>query len=163
MLSPQSPWRTLGLMVWLCLSLSFHPSTVAAHRAGCHRWHASPSDHGTYVCGDTGRCSECPDNTHCLNREPRTDNRPAPPSLASPLASARQEQFSGKVVALADGDTLSVLRDGKAAKVRLWGIDTPEKAQAFGTRARQFGYFCISPREGIFQKSEPKRNVIRFL
>jgi hypothetical protein len=25
------------------------------------------------------------------------------------------------------------------------------------------GYFCISPREGIFQKSEPKRNVIRFL
>jgi endonuclease YncB( thermonuclease family) len=42
------------------------------------------------------------------------------------------------VVGLADGDTLSVLRDGKAAKVRLYGIDTPEKAQAFGTRARQY-------------------------
>jgi endonuclease YncB( thermonuclease family) len=41
-------------------------------------------------------------------------------------------------VGITDGDTLSVLRDGKAAKVRLWGIDTPEKAQAFGTRARQF-------------------------
>jgi hypothetical protein len=41
-------------------------------------------------------------------------------------------------VGITDGDTLSVLRDGKAAKVRLWGIDTPEKQQAFGTRARQF-------------------------
>jgi endonuclease YncB( thermonuclease family) len=30
-----------------------------------------------------------------------------------------------------------VLRDGKAAKVRLYGIDTPERKQAFGTRARQ--------------------------
>jgi endonuclease YncB( thermonuclease family) len=51
---------------------------------------------------------------------------------------ARQEQFSGKVVAIADGDTLSVLRDGKAVKIRLHGIDTPEKAQPFATQARQF-------------------------
>jgi endonuclease YncB( thermonuclease family) len=42
----------------------------------------------------------------------------------------RQEQFSGEVVAIADGDTLSVLQDGKAVKVRLHGIDTPEKAQS---------------------------------
>jgi endonuclease YncB( thermonuclease family) len=33
---------------------------------------------------------------------------------------------------------LDVLRAGKAVRVRLHGIDTPEKAQAFGTRARQF-------------------------
>jgi micrococcal nuclease len=31
-----------------------------------------------------------------------------------------------------------VLREGKAVKVRLHGVDTPEKAQAFGTRAQQF-------------------------
>jgi hypothetical protein len=56
--------------------------------------------------------------------------------LAPLLVSA--EQFTGKVVSISDGDTLSVLRAGKAVKVRLHGIDTPEKAQAFGTRAQQF-------------------------
>jgi endonuclease YncB( thermonuclease family) len=49
--------------------------------------------------------------------------------------SDQQEHFSGQVVGLSDGDTLFVLRDGKSAKVRLCGIDPPEKAQAFGTRA----------------------------
>ena len=47
------------------------------------------------------------------------------------------EQFTGKVVGLSDGDTISVLREGKAVKVRLHGVDTPEKAQAFGTQARK--------------------------
>ena len=47
--------------------------------------------------------------------------------------------FSGKVVAVADGDTVSVLRDGTTTvKIRLDGIDCPEKKQAFGTRAKQF-------------------------
>jgi micrococcal nuclease len=48
------------------------------------------------------------------------------------------EQFTGKVIGISDGDTISVLRDGKAVKVRLYGVDAPEKAQAFGTKARQF-------------------------
>ena len=48
------------------------------------------------------------------------------------------DQFTGKVVSISDGDTLSVLREGKAVKVRLYGVDTPEKTQAFGTQARQF-------------------------
>jgi micrococcal nuclease len=48
------------------------------------------------------------------------------------------EQFTGKVVGISDGDTISVLREGKAVKVRLHGVDAPEKAQAFGTQARKF-------------------------
>ena len=36
-----------------------------AHQSGCHRWHSCPSDHGTYTCGDTGHCSQCPDNDYC--------------------------------------------------------------------------------------------------
>jgi endonuclease YncB( thermonuclease family) len=48
------------------------------------------------------------------------------------------EQFTGKVVGISDGDTISVLREGKAVKVRMHGVDTPEKAQAFGTQARKF-------------------------
>src|SRR5439155_11941608 len=51
---------------------------------------------------------------------------------------AHAEQFTGKVVGISDGDTISVLREGKAVKVRLYGVDAPEKAQAFGTKARQF-------------------------
>ena len=42
------------------------------------------------------------------------------------------------MVAIADGDTITVLHAGKQEKVRLYGIDCPEKKQAFGTRARQF-------------------------
>jgi endonuclease YncB( thermonuclease family) len=49
-----------------------------------------------------------------------------------------RETFTGKVVGLGDGDTLSVLREGKAVKIRLHGIDTPESKQPFGTRARQY-------------------------
>ena len=47
--------------------------------------------------------------------------------LCLPLVVAA-EQFTGKVVGIADGDTISVLRAGKAVKVRLHGVDTPEKA-----------------------------------
>ncbi len=46
--------------------------------------------------------------------------------------------FSGKVVGVTDGDTISVMRDEKAAKIRLHGIDCPEFNQPFGTKAKQF-------------------------
>ena len=42
------------------------------------------------------------------------------------------------MVFITDGDTIQVLHDGKTEKVRLWGIDTPEKRQAFDTKAKQF-------------------------
>ena len=47
------------------------------------------------------------------------------------------ESFSGKVVGVADGDTIDVMHDGRAETIRLWGIDCPEKAQAFGGYAKQ--------------------------
>ena len=46
--------------------------------------------------------------------------------------------FSGKVVTVSDGDTIQVMHDGKAEKIRLADIDCPEKGQAFGTKAKQF-------------------------
>jgi len=47
--------------------------------------------------------------------------------------------FTGKVVSVADGDTVTLLTEGKSQiKVRLYGIDCPEKAQAFGTKAKRF-------------------------
>ena len=40
----------------------------------------------------------------------------------------------GKVVSITDGDTITVLdSDDEQHKVRLYGIDAPEKGQAFGT------------------------------
>jgi endonuclease YncB( thermonuclease family) len=46
--------------------------------------------------------------------------------------------FTGRVVGISDGDTISVPHDGRAEKIRLNGIDCPEKRQAFGQRAKQF-------------------------
>jgi endonuclease YncB( thermonuclease family) len=42
-----------------------------------------------------------------------------------------------RVVSVADGDTITVLRDKEQVKIRLAGIDAPEKAQAFGNVAKQ--------------------------
>ena len=61
--------------------------------------------------------------------------------LAASLVASQQagaDSYSGKVVRVADGDTITVLRDGRPQKIRLHGVDTPEKAQAFGQRARKF-------------------------
>jgi len=46
--------------------------------------------------------------------------------------------LEGQVIAVHDGDTITVLdADKKQHKIRLAGIDAPELKQAFGTRARQ--------------------------
>lgn len=48
------------------------------------------------------------------------------------------DTFTGRVVRVADGDTITVLDESnRQHKVRLQGIDAPEKGQAFGTVSRQ--------------------------
>jgi endonuclease YncB( thermonuclease family) len=42
------------------------------------------------------------------------------------------------VTGVADGDTITVLRDKQPQKIRLYGIDCPEKRQPFGKKAKQF-------------------------
>ena len=42
------------------------------------------------------------------------------------------------MVGISDGDTITVLHNGKGERIRLHGIDCPEKRQAFGNRAKQF-------------------------
>jgi micrococcal nuclease len=53
-------------------------------------------------------------------------------------AAAFAADFTGRVVGISDGDTISVMHDTRAEKIRLNGIDCPEKRQAFGQRAKQF-------------------------
>ena len=57
--------------------------------------------------------------------------------LSSVPSPAHAHDFPGQVVGVMDGDTIEVLHNKKAERVRLYGIDCPEKAQAFGSRAKQ--------------------------
>lgn len=51
---------------------------------------------------------------------------------------ANAASIVGDVVAVADGDTLTVLDGSKVQhKIRLAGIDAPEKKQAYGNRSKQ--------------------------
>ncbi len=58
--------------------------------------------------------------------------------LAGFISSVHSQTFSGKVIAVKDGDTIEMLVKSKTYKIRLFGIDCPERKQAYGTRARQF-------------------------
>lgn len=46
-------------------------------------------------------------------------------------------EFSSPVVSVIDGDTIDVLHYEKPERIRLNGIDCPEKTQTFGQRAKQ--------------------------
>ena len=45
--------------------------------------------------------------------------------------------ITGRVVKVSDGDTITVLEGTTQHKIRLMGIDAPEKAQPFGNRSKQ--------------------------
>lgn len=46
--------------------------------------------------------------------------------------------ITGRVTAIKDGDTIELLRDRTTYRIRLEGIDCPEKKQPYGNRAKQF-------------------------
>ena len=55
--------------------------------------------------------------------------------------------FTGPVVSILDGDTIEVLHNNRAERIRLSGIDCPEKGQAFGKRAKQAASAIVFGRE----------------
>ena len=46
--------------------------------------------------------------------------------------------WSGKVVGVSGGDTITVLQDKTRVNIYLYGIDCPERGQAFSKWAKQF-------------------------
>jgi endonuclease YncB( thermonuclease family) len=55
-----------------------------------------------------------------------------------PFFSPKPQSIIGRVVGVSDGDTIKVLdADNKQHKIRLYGIDAPEKAQDFGQAAKK--------------------------
>lgn len=47
------------------------------------------------------------------------------------------ERVTGKVVGVLEGDTIEVVYDRHQKRIRLNGIDCPEKGQPYGTKAKQ--------------------------
>lgn len=45
--------------------------------------------------------------------------------------------MGGKIVGVIDGDTIDVLHNGQIERIRLNGIDCPEKGQPFGKKAKE--------------------------
>ena len=57
--------------------------------------------------------------------------------LLAGISVLAETTHQGKVVKIADGDTLTLLVEKQQLKIRLSDIDTPERKQPFGTRAKQ--------------------------
>lgn len=60
------------------------------------------------------------------------------------LTFAMMAAFEGEVIGVSDGDTIKVrVLDDLNIKVRLWGIDSPEKKQKFGKSATIYLNYLI--------------------
>lgn len=76
-----------------------------------------------------------------------------------PLA---QADFSGRVVRVIDGDTLSVLSGNEMYRVRLNGIDAPESKQAYGQRSKQ-SLIKLAAQKNVLVVSNKQDRYGRFL
>jgi hypothetical protein len=125
----------LGIILALGLVTIYDAS---AHKDGCHSKHSCPSDSGTYTCGDTGYCSQCPDNQYCkaglpvntISLKPQFD----PTKKISSSCKGNTMCITGKVKSVVDGDTIHI----DTYKVRLSLVNTPEKDQPGYSEATTF-------------------------
>jgi len=126
-------FRRLPLLILLSfLGLPLAPITAWTHGGGldnygCHH----DRKQGGYHC-HRGQFDGSSFATQAEMLSSRQESYTAvPPTLPS-------IHFTGKVVGVTDGDNITVLHNGQGEKIRLHGIDCPEKGQAFGTVAKQF-------------------------
>ena len=54
-----------------------------------------------------------------------------------PVPVVAGSEYQGKAVRILDGDTIEVLSNKHSLRIRLSGIDCPEKGQAYGKKAKQ--------------------------
>lgn len=74
------------------------------------------------------------------------------------IASTANADIGGKVVAVTDGDTIKILDNNKRQhKIRLTGIDAPEKAQPFGNASRKHLAFMLAGKEVRVETSKRDR------
>ena len=83
---------------------------------------------------------------------------PPSPAIASDL--------SGSVVRVLDGDTIEVLHNQHPERIRLSGIDCPEKGQAFGHKAKEAASALVFGKEVTLQshgKDKYRRTIAEVL
>lgn len=63
------------------------------------------------------------------------------------LISCAAEEQKGTVVKVIDGDTFDLMIESKTIRVRMFGIDSPERGQAFNVKAKEFAAGLIAGKD----------------
>ena len=74
-----------------------------------------------------------------------------------PQVYAETVEVPGRCIGVSDGDTVTILVGGRPEKVRLAGIDAPEKVQPFGARAKQYAASIVFGREVLLERNGSDR------
>lgn len=85
----------------------------------------------------------------CAVKEPGFHSDPAPSikAVESPNSTSADttksvtlaaKSFPAKVIGVIDGDTIKVLKGLEEIRIRIFGVDCPEKKQPFGSKAKEF-------------------------
>jgi micrococcal nuclease len=119
-----SGWR-LSFVSAILLTITMLWQLDANAVAGCCSGHKG-------VCG-CACCDGTPLSKPCRSRIAPCRDNPSAKFVQKSLP-----VFSGKVVSVLDGDTIEVLFNGSAERIRLADIDCPEKGQPFGQKAKLF-------------------------
>jgi endonuclease YncB( thermonuclease family) len=132
-----------GILLFICAFASAQTVYITKsgnkyHVAGCRYLAKSsiPIDLADAVARGFSPCSVC--NPPRLQKAKEVPAPAASRTAAASRAPKEIRQLLGEVVAVHDGDTLTLLVGTTQHKIRLNGIDAPELGQAFGSRARQF-------------------------
>lgn len=112
------------------------------HASGCSSLSKSktPLSLADAVSSGYEPCSLCNPPRITVTRDDATDSEPVATTKTTQSAtdSARFPMtITGKVVAVADGDTITVLVGTEQYKIRLDAIDCPEKKQPYGQQAKE--------------------------
>lgn len=126
------PYQFRFLLLPALLFTVLAPSVAAPHSggldaSGCHHDHQQ----GNYHCHQGQFAGQSFASQAEMQAARQQTATAFPPML--PVS-----QISGQVVSVLDGDTIDVLYNTRAKRIRLNGIDAPEKGQAFGQKAKQF-------------------------
>ena len=78
---------------------------------------------------------------------------PSAPALAQDLRPLVGQRVTAEVVGVADGDTITVRipQRRQTVRVRVHGIDTPERGEPFSTRARNFTRVTVFSRQVVVE------------
>ena len=98
------------------------------------------------------RCSRSPTDTTVKSETERSDTASVSVTKRAPL-SFQSVRPTGAVVSILDGDTLEVLHNTNPDRIRLSGIDCPEKGQAYGKKAKQAASELVFGKEVTLQGS----------